>query len=156
MDINQVLDIVQGVAYVVLGGLVIWFKTSDIAQKKLKEITAAAGQFIAEVEEAYKSTTTAGEQKFEEVVDSLYKLVPKPLKLFITEDMVREIVQSVFDEMKKYANSKLDEAVEQIPDWTADNGKVVKIETSEPVKKTTRRRSTKKKTAETTTEDASK
>ena len=38
MNLEMILNVVQFVAYIVLGGFAIWFKRSEKAQKKAKEI----------------------------------------------------------------------------------------------------------------------
>lgn len=124
IDMNTVIEVIRTGAYIVLGGLAIWFKTSSAAQKKLKEISSTAVTLIKEAEDLFRSTTTNGSDKFNTVVCKLYDLVPTPLRLIITKSIIEDIVQSTFDEMKKYASTKLDEAVEHIPNLSSENCKV--------------------------------
>lgn len=130
IDMNIVIEVIKTGAYIVLGGLAIWFKTSSAAQKKLKEITSTAVTLIKEAEDLFRSTTNGGD-KFNTVVCKLYDLVPTPLRLIITKSIIEDIVQSTFDEMKKYASTKLDEAVEHIPNLSSENCKVYVIKTTD-------------------------
>ena len=70
--------------------------------------------YIRKAEEDYKDTTKKGGEKFEEVVDKLYSLVPDALKPIITEDRIKDIVQSTFDEVENYVKLQLDETVDKI------------------------------------------
>lgn len=119
MNMETLLDILQVLLYVVLGGVAIYFKTSQKAQAKAKEIqttmaniAAKAVIFIKEAEDTYKDTTNAGGQKFDEVVTRLYALVPDGLNMIITRQMIEEIVQSTFDQIEAYAKTQLDKVID--------------------------------------------
>lgn len=122
MELQEVLNLLQGVVTIVCGGLAIYFKFSTKAQTKAKQvqetiadITAKAVIFIKEAEENYKDTTNAGGQKFEEVVTKLHDLIPDGLDKIITREMIEDIVQSTFDEIEKYVATKLDEGIDKLP-----------------------------------------
>lgn len=122
MDLQMILDALQGIITIVCGGLAIYFKFSTKAQTKAKqiaetigEITAKAVIFIKEAEENYKDATNAGGKKFEEVVTKLYDLIPDGLDKIITREMIEEIVQSTFDEIEEYVATKLDEGIDKLP-----------------------------------------
>jgi len=107
MDINTILAILQVILYVLLGGLAFYFNQNAKLQKKATElINTAEGMYI--------DTTKAGGKRFEWVVDSLYSLVPAVLKSFIPRSWIEVLVQTVFDEMKDFAQKNLDEAVKKI------------------------------------------
>jgi len=44
----------------------------------------------------------------------LYGLVPAPMKMFITRQMISEITQKVFDQAAEYATKQLDKIVDKI------------------------------------------
>ena len=119
MDLQVILSVLGTIGTVLLGALSIYLKTSAKAKTKAKEIadkigeiTAQAVVFIANAEKEYKDWT--GGEKFTRVVDQLYALVPEGINMIITREMIEEIVQSTFDQIKEYATAKMDETVEKI------------------------------------------
>lgn len=121
MNLEMILNVVQFMAYIVLGGLAIWFKTSEKAQKKAKEIQEVLAELgaqaiilIKQAEEDYKDITNAGGDKFNQVVEQLYSLVPDGLNRIIDREMIEDIVQSTFDEIEEYVKLQLDKATEKI------------------------------------------
>ena len=89
----NVYSIIVTVVLAILGYFISYVKTrSDLINK--------AGELINTAEENHKSTTHAGEQKFSAVVTWLSSMVPAPLKIFITDQMISEIVQKPFDKMQ--------------------------------------------------------
>ena len=103
---------------VLLGALSVYFKQSTAAQKKATEIESwlvtvrsSAEEYIARAEKEFKGTQRGGE-KFEWVVSCIFALIPSKVRLFITREMIAEIVQSAFDCMADYAAAKLDKAIE--------------------------------------------
>ncbi len=113
------LEFLPTLGLIISGAAALYLNHSRVAQKKLKEIqeviakiSAEAAAFIANAEAEYKDWT--GAEKFEEVVNQLYVIIPDPLKVIITRQMVREIVQSTFDEIKKYMTAKLDKTIDNI------------------------------------------
>lgn len=119
MDLQAILSVLGTIGTVLLGALSIYLKTSAKAKTKAKEIadkigeiTAQAVVFIANAEKEYKDWT--GGEKFTHVVDQLYALVPEGINMIITREMIEEIVQSTFDQIKEYATAKMDETVEKI------------------------------------------
>lgn len=121
MNLEMILNVVQFVAYIVLGALAIWFKTSEKAQKKAKEIqevlaelAANAVILIKQAEEDYKDLSNSGGEKFNQVVEQLYSLVPNGLNKIIDREMIEDIVQSTFDEIEEYVKLQLDKATEKI------------------------------------------
>ena len=119
MDLQQVLSVLGTIGTIVLGALSIYLQTSKKAQNKAKEVAEKIGEitgqaivFIAEAEKEYKDYT--GGEKFQKVVDQLYDLVPEGINMIITREMIEEIVQSTFDEVKRYTTAKLDETVNKV------------------------------------------
>lgn len=103
MDINvqMIMDILQIVLYVVLGGFALWYRTNAKLNEKVNT-------FINEAESAYKDTVKAGGMKHEYVVDRLYRLIPAPLKVLFSYDMVSQIVDKAFEGIEDYAKQQLD------------------------------------------------
>jgi len=117
MDYIQIL---QNVLTVIVGGLALYFKFSTKAKTKAREvqetmamIMAEAVVYIRKAEEDYKDQTKKGGEKFEEVVDKLYSLVPDGLNKIITKDMIEDIVQSTFDEIEEYVKLQLDKVIDK-------------------------------------------
>lgn len=116
MDINWT-EIVAYILTVALGALSIYFKRSAAAQSKaaevenwLAEIKGSADKYIAKAEKEFEGTQRGGE-KFEWVVKTLYMLLPVSVRVFITEEMIGDIVQGAFDAMAEYATAQLDKAI---------------------------------------------
>ena len=109
MSTELIIEVVKIGGYIILGGLALYLNTKGSLKEK-------AASFIAEAEETYKDATNAGGVKFEYVVDKLYLLVPSAFKLFITRDMIGQIVQGAFDAIESYAKTQLDKAVKATED----------------------------------------
>lgn len=105
MTPDIIITILRIVAYVVLGGLVLYFKTNT----KLKSF---ANNYIAEAEKVYKDATKAGGTKMNYVIDKLYELVPTYMKPFFPRELVQAIVQNAFDKIEDYTKQALDKAAE--------------------------------------------
>lgn len=121
MDMQNVLSVLQSVITLIVGGVALYLKFSAKAQTKAKEvqqtiaeITAAAVIYIRDAETKYKDATKSGGKKFDYVVYRLYALVPEGLNKIITEDMIKEIVQSTFNEVEEYMKLHLDETIDKI------------------------------------------
>lgn len=121
MEFQNILNLLQTVFSLIVAGIALYLKFSTKAQTKAKEvqeviseITARAVIYIREAEENYKDTTKAGGEKFAQVVDKLYDLVPEGLNKIISREMIEEIVQSTFNEIEEYARATLDKAVDKI------------------------------------------
>lgn len=121
MDFQTIYNVLVTVIAITIGGLSLYLKTSAKAQAKAKEVQDTMALIMSEVvvyirkaEEDYKDTTKKGGEKFEEVVDKLYSLVPDALKPIITEDRIKDIVQSTFDEVENYVKLQLDNTVDKV------------------------------------------
>lgn len=122
MDTHEIiLEVLKTIFILILGGFSLYLKYSPKAKTKAKEIsdvianiTAHAVIFIEQAEDQYKDVTNAGGIKFELVVDKLYNLVPRSLRLIVTRKMIEDIVQKTFDEIEKYAKIQLDEAMDRL------------------------------------------
>jgi hypothetical protein len=98
-------EIIVTVLLVVFGFLSAYFKTKS-------EVKIATSKLINIAERKYSSGTT----KFAYVVDSLYKLVPAPLKFILTKEIISTIVQSTFNQMEAYAVKQMDKVVDKVTD----------------------------------------
>ena len=116
MNINWT-EILSYILTIALGALSIYYKRSAAAQSKaaeidgwLSEMKNKSASYIAKAEETFAGTQRGGE-KFAWVVDSLWSWLPHQMRLFITKDMIGEIVQATFDSMADYAATQLDRAI---------------------------------------------
>lgn len=107
MELTMILNIVQILAYVVLGGLTLYFKYNT-------KLNSRVAEFIKDAEQAFEDYTNSGNEKFNWVIDKLYALIPAPLNLIFTRDMIGGIVQRTFDEIEEYAKTQLDKAVDKV------------------------------------------
>lgn len=103
---------------ITVGLCLLGYVTSYIRTKS--KLIQKAGDLINTAEENYKSVTHSGEQKFNAVVTWLYDMTPAPLKIFITKQMISEIVQKVFDNLQEFANKQLDKVVDNIVNKEAE------------------------------------
>lgn len=107
MEMTMFIGILRIVAYVVLGGFVIYFNYNTKLNKQVNEL-------IDKAEETFKDVTKSGGLKHEWVIDQLYNLIPTPFNLLFTRDMISHIVQTAFDGMASYATKQLDKIVDKV------------------------------------------
>lgn len=85
-------------------------------------ITEEAAHQIAVAEEVYSTVEKAGERKKNLCIDALYDMIPAPVKMFFSREMVGQIVQKVFDQVEKYKDVWIQAAAEELvgdlPDLT--------------------------------------
>lgn len=106
MDIESLLRILMPILTIAFGALSAYLKTNDMLRN-------SSIKYITEAEEMYKDATKAGGQKFAWVVDTLYNLVPPPLRVVVTKKCIEKIAQSTFDGIQEYAKTQLDKAIEK-------------------------------------------
>lgn len=111
------LEISCYILTVMLGAMSVYLKHSAVAQKRAAEIESwlltvrtSAEEYIVRAEKEFEGTQRGGE-KFEWVVGCIFALLPKQMRLFITRDMIAEVVQAAFDCMANYAAAQLDKAL---------------------------------------------
>lgn len=121
MDLSQILQVLETIGILVIGGFGYYFKQSAKVKKKAAEVEQCIASIMADVvlyikqaEEDYKDVSHAGGQKFEQVVNKLYELVPDALHSFITKEMIEDMVQNTFEEMEKYVAIQLDKVTDSI------------------------------------------
>ena len=87
----NIYSIVMSILVIIFGFFASYVRTKV-------ELINQAGIFINKAEEEYINVTKAGNLKFEYVLNALYdNVIPGPLKMFISRQMVSEIIQKVFD-----------------------------------------------------------
>ena len=92
MDIQTIISVVT-IALMVIAFFI--YIAWQIKKNGLKEF---ATQMIVKAEDMYKKGQN--DEKFNYVVDKVIAMIPMPLQLFITEDMVKNFIQKVFDSVK--------------------------------------------------------
>ena len=111
MDKTLLINIIWFAVLFVLGA-VARFITAYLKAKGV--VTEEAAHQIAVAEEAFATMEKAGEKKMQYCIDALYDLIPAPVKLFLTREMIGEIVQKVFDQVEKYKDVWIEAAAESI------------------------------------------
>ena len=99
-----VLAIAEAVAVAIVGFMVKYFKTSATFR-------GFVSQLIADAEVKYANAEKAGKIKMAWVIDQLYAIIPAPFRILFSRDDLEEFVQSVFDQITKYATIQCDKAV---------------------------------------------
>ena len=92
MDIQTIISVMT-IALMVIAFFI--YIAWQIKKNGLKEF---ATQMIVKAEDMYKKGQN--DEKFNYVVEKVIAMIPMPLQLFITEDMVKNIIQKVFDSVK--------------------------------------------------------
>ena len=102
----DIVNIVEFIFILVFGGLSLYFKANN-------KLITKASTLISEAEEKFTSKT----EKFDWCVDMLYSFLPAPLRVifkYIPKPMVEQIIQNVFDDMKAFAKTKLDQTTDVV------------------------------------------
>ncbi len=94
MSFLEIMDIALIVICVVTYGLQVFFKVRGNVLGAVSELIALAEQ-----------TGLAGSEKMKQVVKALHEKVPKVLQGILTEDRLRQMAQSIFEWMRKYADT---------------------------------------------------
>lgn len=145
MDWNAILDVLQWVLYFVLGGLAIYMNVSGKAKGLKQALTDFVTNIVIYINEAEDEHDKIGAEKKSEVVAKLYDMLPKTAQKIISKDLIDEVVENVFQEVKAYAVKQLDKAVETATDVVENvNDKIEEKETK--ATKTTKAKTTRKKT----------
>lgn len=77
------------------------------ANTKLQQKVAAA---INAAESAFADQQKAGKEKMAYAVRLIYGWVPSVFKPIITEELIKSLIQAIFDQMADYAKKQLDKA----------------------------------------------
>lgn len=100
------VNVLVTVGYIVLGGVVAYYKGNATLQSKTAEVIKTA--------ECNLKGVQRGGERFEWAVDYLYGVVPAPLRTFISRSVIENMVQATFDNMAEFAKEQLDKAVDAI------------------------------------------
>ena len=119
MDKTLLINLIWAVVCAIIG-IVAQFISAYLKAKGV--VTEEAAHQIAVAEEAFSTVEKAGEKKMQLCIDALYDMIPAPVKMFFTREMVGEIVQKVFDQVEKYMDVWVQSAAEKLvgdlPDLT--------------------------------------
>ena len=102
----NIYTIITTVLWIVFGFFVAYFKTKTKVIEQAKEK-------ISEAEIMYQSTAKAGGEKFNWVVDVIHLMIPAPMQVIFTKELIGNIVQNVFDSLQKYATLQLDKVFDK-------------------------------------------
>lgn len=106
----ETIDIFRAVLYImalILGGLALWYKGNSKLNGKVAALITAA-------EAEYRDSVKAGGQKFEWVVDQLYRMIPAAIRPFVSRNLVDTVVQSTFNAVEGYAKLQLDKLADKV------------------------------------------
>lgn len=92
------MDIQTTISVVAIALMVIAFFIYIAWQIKKNGLKEFATQMIIKAEDMYKKGQN--DEKFNYVVEKVIAMIPMPLQLFITEDIVKNFIQKVFDSVK--------------------------------------------------------
>ena len=106
IDLQKLLELIVPLLTVIFGALSAYLRTNE----KIKESSI---KYITEAEEMYKDVSKAGGQKFNWVVDTLFNMVPSPLRIIFTKPCIEKIVQSTFNGIEAYAKTQIDKAIDK-------------------------------------------
>jgi hypothetical protein len=105
IDLERLLELIIPLLTVIFGALSAYLRTNE-------KIMNSSIKYITEAEEMYKDVSKSGGQKFTWVVDTLYNMVPRPLRVVITKKCVEKMVQGTFNGIEAYAKTQIDKAVD--------------------------------------------
>lgn len=105
MEFAVIMNILELVLYILLGGLALWFKTNS-------KINNAVNGLIAKAEEEFVGFKQ-GNEKFQAVVKWLYDLIPKYLKPFFPQKFLETLIQNAFEQSAAYTKQQLDKAIDK-------------------------------------------
>lgn len=101
------IEIIKWVTIIVLGGVIYYLRTYTNVLDKVAE-------FIAMAEKEYEAYSGAGEQKMQFCIQQINNLLPKAIKVVLTDEILRSIVQNVFDQIKIYSDIQKQKLADKI------------------------------------------
>lgn len=107
MEIKDIIEVLAYIFAVMFGAMSAYYKTNAKLQEKVKD-------FIRDAEYEYEDCVDTNGDKHDFVVYKLYSLVPAPLKLVITTDVIETLVDNAFSSIKNYARIEADKAVDKV------------------------------------------
>jgi len=105
-NLESIMELLIPLLTIILGALSAYLKANE-------KIRNSSIKYITEAEELYKDVSKAGGQKFSWVVDTLYNLIPRLLRIIFTKSCIEKIVQSTFNGIEAYAKTQMDKAVDK-------------------------------------------
>lgn len=105
MEFAVIMNILEILLYIILGGLALWFKTNS-------KLNNAVNGLIARAEEEFTGFKQ-GNEKFQAVVNWLYELIPAFLKPFFPQKFIEALIQNAFEQSAAYAKQQLDKVVDK-------------------------------------------
>lgn len=99
----NIIEIAQWALLLILGLGAAYYRTNAKLQKYVANL-------ISQAEATYTESKSGG-VKFCWVCDKIYSMIPAPLKLIITRQIVETIVQGAFNAMAQYAKFQIDKLV---------------------------------------------
>ena len=108
MELTVIMNVIELVLYILLGGLALWFKTNS-------KINNVVNGLIAKAEEEFTGFKQ-GNEKFQAVVKWLYDLIPNYLKPFFPQKFIEALIQNAFEQSAAYAKQQLDKVVDKVLD----------------------------------------
>lgn len=108
MEFAVIMNILEILLYIILGGLALWFKTNS-------KLNNAVNGLIAKAEQEFTGFKQ-GNERFQAVVNWLYELIPAFLKPFFPKKFVEALIQNAFEQSAAYAKQQLDKVVDKVLD----------------------------------------
>lgn len=108
MEMTVIVNVIEIVLYIILGGIAIWFKTNA-------KINKAVNGLIDKAEDEFTGFKQ-GNEKFQAVTDWIYEIIPSPLKAFFPKKFIEELIQNAFEQSASYAKKQLDKVVDKALD----------------------------------------
>ena len=90
---NEILCIIILIVICIITLLTLWYKIQKdgLRETVIKLIVIAENNF----------GSGEGKKKMEMVVSNIHKILPTPLRLFLSEDMIINFAQTIFNEIKE-------------------------------------------------------
>ena len=108
MEMTVIVNVIEIVLYIILGGIAIWFKTNA-------KINKAVNGLIDKAEDEFTGFKQ-GNEKFQAVTDWIYEIIPSSLKAFFPKKFIEELIQNAFEQSASYAKKQLDKVVDKALD----------------------------------------
>lgn len=108
MELAVIMNVIELVLYILLGGLALWFKTNS-------KINNVVNGLIAKAEQEFTGFKQ-GNERFQAVVKWIYDLIPNYLRPFFPQKLIEALIQNAFEQSAAYAKQQLDKVVDKVLD----------------------------------------
>lgn len=108
MELTVIMNVIELVLYILLGGLALWFKTNS-------KINNVVNGLIAKAEQEFTGFKQ-GNERFQAVVEWIYDLIPNYLRPFFPQKFIEALIQNAFEQSAAYAKQQLDKVVDKVLD----------------------------------------